>query len=503
MTKYSIIMPLKINNLNSFKIFTEISLPLYNKFLETDNLDQFYIICPKDDIQNISKYTELYPSIPYKFIEENSLLNDSVQNIEGWYKQQIIKLTVALIVNTDYYLVVDSDMYINQSLKYKDLFHNKKLKYSFEEWQTKNDKYYSTNSNWWESSCKILNYPVENIYNDKYLMGVTPQILITEEVIKLLSFLKLKYNNEWQKTIYDMKFTEYTLYWIYLLMNNKKELYTIEGVALWKHDLDRNILYYHTDEEMRDIVNRSIKDNTTHFSVIQSYLPININMIKKVIISKEYDAIFLIASMTHPNRYQAFTREERVEQILDTLKNVKTHVPNSYCILIEGSVLLPEEQIKYKDNYDLVLELGYDESIYPYINHPLNIGHGEMKLLEKGIDYVLDNNVFGKYVFKLTSRYKLTTKFNLNNYKKDKYCFREHFDESINNIVFTTGLYSIPFNRLAEYKRILEEGQDILSKKCPMVERLYVEMIESTHIHLITDLGVEGNLSYNKTYFNK
>ena len=35
-----------------------------------------------------------------------------------------------------------------------------------------------------------------------------------------------------------------------------------------------------------------------------------------------------------------------------------------------------------------------------------------------------------------------------------------------------------------------------------MVERLYVEMIPNEKIHLVKDLGVEGMLSYNKTYFN-
>ena len=62
--KYSIIMPLKINDLSSCKTFTELSLPLYNKFLETEYLDTFIIICPFEDIEHISKYTNKYPNIP-------------------------------------------------------------------------------------------------------------------------------------------------------------------------------------------------------------------------------------------------------------------------------------------------------------------------------------------------------------------------------------------------------------------------------------------------------
>jgi hypothetical protein len=43
-------------------------------------------------------------------------------------------------------------------------------------------------------------------------------------------------------------------------------------MILGNHDLDRNILFYHSQEEQKQIVKKSIIDKTTHFSVIQSYL---------------------------------------------------------------------------------------------------------------------------------------------------------------------------------------------------------------------------------------
>ena len=77
-----------------------------------------------------------------------------------------------------------------------------------------------------------------------------------------------------------------------------------------------------------------------------------------------------------------------------------------------------------------------------------------MKLLEKGIEYILTNNIISKYVFKITPRYKLTDRFNLDNYKTDKYCFQTSFDVAIKEIVYITKLYSIPFNKLNK-KRFL------------------------------------------------
>ena len=118
MDNYSIVMPLKINNLNSYKIFTEISLPLYNKFLDTEHLYCFYIICPKENTENIRKNTNLYPSIPFRFIEEESIIDPYLNNELGWLKQQIIKLCIANIIETKNYLVVDSDIYLVKPLKY-------------------------------------------------------------------------------------------------------------------------------------------------------------------------------------------------------------------------------------------------------------------------------------------------------------------------------------------------------------------------------------------------
>jgi len=501
MQKYSIVMPLKINELNSYKIFREISLPLYDKFLDTEFIDNFYIICPRDNIEYIQKDTQLYPILQFKFIEEESIIDSNLSNEKGWIKQQIIKLCIANIIETEYYLVVDSDMYLNQPLRYQDLFYDNKIKYTSEPYQTKNDKYHSTNSNWWASSCKVLNYPIENLYNDEKLMGVTPQVLITQTVKNLIEYLIAVYKTNWKKIICDMTFTEYTLYWIYLLMNNQTELYTTNGFQLWRHDLDRNILYYQTEDEIKTIVKNSITDKNTYFSVIQSYLPVNIDSIKNILVSQSYDAIFLLASMTCPNRYQAFTREERVNQMIECMKDIQQRVPNSICIFIEGTVLTEYEKTEYS-KYSILLEFGNDETILPYVNHPYNIGHGEMKLLEKGIDYILNNNIFSKYVFKITPRYKLTDNFKLENYKLDKYCFKTNYDPDIKQLVYITKLYSIPFNKLNNYKHILIEGQDLLSNICFMVEKLYYDMLKSEDVCIMDIVGVEGNMSYNKDYFN-
>lgn len=505
---YSIILPIKINETNSIKIFTEISLPLYGKFLNVNNLDYFYIICPKDNMLYLKKFTRFYSHIPFKFIEEEFLLGNSLNDVKGWYKQQIIKLVISLIVKTKYYLVLDSDLFLNQKLSYDDLFFKGKIKYSYEPYQEMNSVEYSTNSDWWKCSCSILNYNQDLLINEKHLMNVTPQLFITEKVRQLMICLFNSYGNDWQTILCDKKFTEYTLYWIYLIQTNQTSLYTTEGYPLWEHDLDRNILDYNSPDDNIKKINTSIDFNTSFFTVIQSYLPVDLQTLKQHIFSKikvNYDAIFLVASMTKPNRTQFFNRDDRRQQTTDTLNSIKEKIPNSLCILIEGTELSDYERYEYFTHYDYVIQLGNDETVLPFINHPTNIGHGEMKLLERGINAIFEQilNMFTcSYVFKLSARYKLTEQFSLSNFDKDKYCFREHIDVDTKERVFTTALYNIPVKELENYRnKVLIDGQHVLSNSCSMVERLNVVLIPEEQIKIIETIGVEGRLSYNGNRF--
>lgn len=284
--KFSIIMPIKINNSNSFDIFTRLSLPLYKKHLEILFLDTFYVICPKDNYELLNNHIKNYKNyINFKFIFQEDLLINNIE-IKGWYLQQILKLMISYQINTKYYLVVDSDMFLNQPIQYSDFFYNNKIKYHSEPWQEYNNKYYSTNSNWWKQSYDLLEYEKEEfdmIKKDNKLMSVTPQMLITDIVKDILnSFDALK--------LYKQPFTEFTLYWLYILYKRPDILncYTNEGTPLWAHNLTTNILSYENTTEQLNIIKKSIENPSSFFTVVQSYLNADINNFINTIY-KSYD----------------------------------------------------------------------------------------------------------------------------------------------------------------------------------------------------------------------
>ena len=77
-----------------------------------------------------------------------------------------------------------------------------------------------------------------------------------------------------KKVVCDNKFTEFTIYWLYLLKTNQTDLYTHKGFPLWKHNLTHNVIDYENISPI--IIRNSFITPQSHFSVIQSYLRINI-----------------------------------------------------------------------------------------------------------------------------------------------------------------------------------------------------------------------------------
>lgn len=507
---FTIVIPILLYNsdgkeTNNYTIFKGIGLPSYVKFLNQKDIEIIFI-CPRRETDELIRNIGI-SFTNFKVFPEEELLTCKSE-FSGWTNQQLIKLAVSKIVTTDLYLVLDSDHYLTQPFGYKDLFsESNRIKYHFEPWQTENGPKYSTNSQWWEQSAKILDFPMEKLKEERELMSVTPQILVKSIVQSLLYEL----GTNWQNDLGTKGFTEFTLYWLYVLIHNYKNLYA-PRTDLWQHNPLTNVLTPGCDHKT---VTFSFLHPTSFFSVIQGYINQDlqpfIQEAKNFLEEKEkpYDAIFLIASMVTPSpgRQQAYHPRERLQQTTDTCNSVKKYCPNSLTVLIEGSQLDDLSRYELHRHFDFVLECGENPSVNSYTHDPRNCGHGEMKLLEIGAEFVKTKLATkairpAKRLFKLGARYLLNDKFNINYFDETKYTFRPHYDESVQQQVVTTGLFSIPIERIDHFITILKTGQLVLTNLTPMVERMYLELLEEKERTFIDTLGLEGNLSYHKKFFS-
>lgn len=274
-SKYTIIMPLNVNDKNAnFSTFYTIGLPSYVKYLAVEDVENFIIISPATDLDIIrSAVLPVAHNIPFVFLSDEELL----PTFEGknWHKQQAIKLAVSSKVTTDHYLLVDSDQFLLSGLSRSDLFTpDGRIKYSFEPYHTDNGPDHSTNSNWWGSSCSYWDVPIELIRLDKQLMGVTPQVFYTPGVKAMVKIIhERSQTNSLTEVFTKFECTEYTLYWIFVKYISSENLFKLYSPSntLWTHDTARNGLVQQDLAALKVMTERAIDDRLTKFCTIQGY----------------------------------------------------------------------------------------------------------------------------------------------------------------------------------------------------------------------------------------
>jgi hypothetical protein len=309
--KYCIVLP--VFPKENFDIFCDLNFSLYNSFLNKEEISKFIIVCKSDYVESIKDKTSNY-DLNIIVISEESFLPESVINCRGWYKQQIIKISAARFVDTEYYLVLDDDLFLIKPLSYKDFFNEGKVIYSYEGWPD-NSSTFSTNTVWWERSCELLQYDLNDIKNSPHNMGVTPQLLKRDYVGDLVKTIKKIHNTkEWELCFENFNATEFCSYWISLLKSGNNKYYTTEGNKLWDPYKDINILEPSLNkDDFRNRIQKSLDEKRNHFFVIQSYLNYPIDFYK--------DLIYNFIEKKNMNT------QEKFDQLTSNPSDINEHLP--------------------------------------------------------------------------------------------------------------------------------------------------------------------------------
>ena len=157
----------------------------------------------------------------YKILLDNDIIIIN-NNISNYSKQMMLKLYISKYIKTSHYLILDSDIYVTKKFKFEDLFTDGKIILSIFDADVylNIDKYENCHqTKWILDTFKLHN---KNIKSHFYY-GVTPSLLITNEVKELLNFLDNKFCNFLNyfgtANIYG---SEYSNYFVYV---NDKDLY--------------------------------------------------------------------------------------------------------------------------------------------------------------------------------------------------------------------------------------------------------------------------------------
>ena len=203
--------------------------------------------------------------------------------------------------------------------------------------------------------------------------------------------------------------------------------------------------------------------------------------------------------LSYTNTRSIYTREERYEQTKNTIESVK-RITNKKVIMIECSDLSEEEECYFKNNVDIFINIYRlnNPTLVSYIHSASkSLGEGTMTIV--ALNYLFENNIQFKYLFKLSGRYALTNNFNYNIYDNDNILAQYYCDK----FYASTILYKLPYDISKLWHKFLMNSMDLFLK-CEGYERvfsLFLSTIESQdRIVDCKQMGVCGNVSVSGGY---
>lgn len=185
-----------------------------------------------------------------------------------------------------------------------------------------------------------------------------------------------------------------------------------------------------------------------------------------------------------------FTKQQRYEQLLETINSVKKYIPNYYIVLLECS----DEIELYEDYLKIITD--------KYINYNKNINiknnvNGIYKSLgewSKMIEFINNENLDNyNSLIKISGRYFLNDKFNYDLFNNDDNVFRYYIKYDI----VSTRLYKISKTYFDKYKNIMNSFETEL-KSGISIENIMTNKIKYNKVEYI---GLSGKIAIKENDF--
>lgn len=271
---------------------TSLLLKSFLRQFNQNDLLEFFIVCPDDDIDALGNLLKSVTDDPrYHVMSEMtvcpevfSLMYSGDLKVSGWYVQQLIKLAISRFVRADFYVTLDSDIICLRPFSYSslvvhglaltnvetledyaDLYHSE---FAMREFRVKCARY--------DASAQFLGY-VRPRHLASRFYGETPVVLHCKSVAALTAYIEARFARLWSHTLADScKWTEYGLYYQYIEMtghlNSLCSLTGRSGVL----DLDKSV--WHGSKKYRsarnyDEAHFNVDSHGGLFAAVQSWLP--------------------------------------------------------------------------------------------------------------------------------------------------------------------------------------------------------------------------------------
>jgi hypothetical protein len=149
---------------------------------------------------------------------------------------------------------------------------------------------------------------------------------------------------------------------------------------------------------------------------------------------------------SYTNQRSCFTKEERFQQTLQTIDSIRRLQDDSKIMLVECSLLTEQETATIQSKVDYFIQTYDDESIRHACINSHKKGYGEVKKLQRACNYIMNNGIVFRRLFKISARYFLNEWFQKDRYSVDLFTFKVYGAES-----GSTVLYSVPYSLFMNY----------------------------------------------------
>ena len=203
--------------------------------------------------------------------------------------------------------------------------------------------------------------------------------------------------------------------------------------------------------------------------------------------------------LSYTNTRSIYTSEQRFNQTKTTIQTVKDKIPDATIVIVECSLLDDNKETFLKQNSNYFLNLYDIENIRENV-YGISKSLGEGTMTYHALTYIQQNNIQYDNLIKISGRYLLSNKFDLNNFNNSSIVIK-YIDGDPNNVF--TALYKLPVSKVEQLRLFLSTNFNLMFQ-CIGYENLFADFIRSvvdTDIKEVTVFGLEGPVSVSSDYY--
>lgn len=187
----------------------------------------------------------------------------------------------------------------------------------------------------------------------------------------------------------------------------------------------------------------------------------------------------------------AYSPDQRFKQTLKTIESIRQRVPDALVLLLENSKLLTHQHSVLESVCDKLILFSEDNVAVTLRDGP-NKGAAEAYLLMNAQSLVKQYDC--KILFKLSGRYLLSERFDIDRFPVDRFGFLER------DGVVSTRLYSVPGDLLKLYERQLS-ASFLATRFGVSIEDVIARGLKTNQIKFLDPIGVSGPLAVDSGVF--